>query len=465
MRKITIADDSLKMLEKERENTLLFREKTAVAAAIARIGVDTLELPAVKKVKEDTIIYKTIVASAHGVRIALEVGADDPDSALAWECLKGAEDPCLQIALPVSAAGMEYSLGLKENVLLEKISAMVRAAAAKGAVVEFMAQDADRADRAFLLRAVQAAEEAGASFITVCDGSGSLLPEDAAALIRLVRGAVSVPVYMKNSDRLGLAAADALAALEAGADGLKTAISGEDALSTDVLAKILAEKAESLGYSCSLKTLGVHSSLEALLKKLEHRDYLSNGTQEGPGNSDIFLDAASTSADVSRAVRSLGYDLSEEDEGKVYEALRKICEKKVSVGRRELEAIVSSAAMQVPSTYHLDSYSICAGSRINSMAQVTLVKDGQQLSGVATGDGPVDSAFLALEQSIGYHYELDDFQIQAITEGKESLGSTLVKLRSGGKLYSGTGLSTDIVGASIRAYINALNKIVYEERS
>ena len=98
------------------------------------------------------------------------------------------------------------------------------------------------------------------------------------------------------------------------------------------------------------------------------------------------------------------------------------------------------------------------------MAQVTLKRGDELLSGVSIGDGPIDSAFRAIEQCIGYHYELDDFQVQAITEGKEALGSAVVKLREGGKLYSGNGISTDIIAASIRAYVNALNKIVFEEK-
>ena len=100
---------------------------------------------------------------------------------------------------------------------------------------------------------------------------------------------------------------------------------------------------------------------------------------------------------------------------------------------------------------------------VNAVSNVILEDENGTLSGVATGDGPIDSAFKAIETCIGHHYELDDFQIQAVTEGKEALGSALVRLRSSGRLYSGNGLSTDICGASIRAYINALNKIAYEE--
>ena len=97
------------------------------------------------------------------------------------------------------------------------------------------------------------------------------------------------------------------------------------------------------------------------------------------------------------------------------------------------------------------------------MSQVTLKTGDETICGVASGDGPIDSAFRAIEQCIGYHYELDNFEVQSVTEGKEALGSALVRLRNNGKLYSGNGTSTDIVGASIRAYINAVNKIVAEE--
>ena len=90
-------------------------------------------------------------------------------------------------------------------------------------------------------------------------------------------------------------------------------------------------------------------------------------------------------------------------------------------------------------------------------------KKDQMLEGIALGDGPIDAAFLALENILGCHYELDDFQVRSVTEGREAMGETIVKLRSNGKLYSGRGTSTDIVGSSILAYVSAVNKIVYEE--
>ena len=111
----------------------------------------------------------------------------------------------------------------------------------------------------------------------------------------------------------------------------------------------------------------------------------------------------------------------------------------------------------------MDTYTVTSGNVTTAMAQISLIRDEVKYSGVSTGEGPIDAAFLSIEQVIGHHYELDDYQVQSVTEGKEALGSALVKLREGGKLYSGNGTSTDIVAASIRAYVNALNKIVAEE--
>ncbi len=465
MARITVLDNSLKQLMRERSAPLLFREKTAVAQELCRSGVDVIELPPVRKPKEDTVIYRTIAAAVSGCTLSLELDREDEDASQAWACIRDAQRPCLSVSLPVSAAFMEYELGMKAPALLAKLERMVKAAAEKCANVEFAAEDAGRADEAFLLQALETAANAGATALTLCDGAGSLLPEDWKCLTEKVLARVKLPLYAAPSDALHLGLAGALEALKAGASGVKCGICGKNCLTADSLATLLGARGEDLALETGLKLTELHRDTEALLKKLGHRDFLSSGAAAGENTKDVFLDSASGLPEVKAAVISLGYDLSEEDYGKVYDALMKICSRKSSVGRRELEAIVGSAAMQVPSTFHLESYSVHSGNLTQSMAQVRLIKNGESLSGVADGDGPIDAAFRALESCVGFHYELDDFQIQAVTEGKESLGSTLVKLRSGGRLYAGNGLSTDIVGASIRAYLNALNKIVFEEQS
>ena len=155
-------------------------------------------------------------------------------------------------------------------------------------------------------------------------------------------------------------------------------------------------------------------------------------------------------------------ELSDEDMKQVYESFKRLSEKK-DIGARELDVIVASTASQVDATYVLRNYVITSSNVIAASAQIELEKDGVLLRGVTLGDGPVDAAFRAIEEVVGTHYELDDFRIRALTEGKEAVSETVVRLRTGGKVYSGRGVSTDIIGASIRAYISALNKICFEE--
>ncbi|MBR2448690.1 MAG: hypothetical protein IKB30_01070, partial [Clostridia bacterium] len=189
-----------------------------------------------------------------------------------------------------------------------------------------------------------------------------------------------------------------------------------------------------------------------------------NVTESAVEKVPTYISANATMKDVADAVKQLGYELSDSDIGKVYEEVKKVTAKKETVDTKELEALIASTAMQVPSTYHLVNYVVNSGNIIPATANVTLEKDGEKFTGVSTGDGPIDAAFHAIEQVIGHHYELDDFQVHAVTKGRSAVGSSLIRLRADGKLYPGNGVSTDIVGACIRAYINALNKIVYEEK-
>ena len=147
---------------------------------------------------------------------------------------------------------------------------------------------------------------------------------------------------------------------------------------------------------------------------------------------------------------------------KVYEEFLRVASKK-PVGQKELDAIVAASAMQVPATYVLENYVINSGNIITTTACVRLSRDGASHEGLSGGDGPIDAAFKAMESVTGHHYDLEDFHIDAVTEGKEAIGRAVVRLRCEGRLFSGSGVSTDIVSAAIRAYLGALNKIVYEE--
>jgi 2-isopropylmalate synthase len=220
---------------------------------------------------------------------------------------------------------------------------------------------------------------------------------------------------------------------------------------------------DSYDFSSNLRYTEMHRIIKQINRIAENANNDNAAvTLTDADETSIHLDVKDTQEDIAVAVKKLGYDLSEEDEAKVYEEFVRVAEKK-NVGAKELDAIIATVAHQVPPTYRVQSYIINSGNLISSTANIVLEKGSRTLKAVGMGDGPIDASLRTIEQIIGHHYELDDYQVQSVTEGKEALGSALVRLRVGGKLYSGNGTSTDIIAASIRAYINALNKIVFEE--
>ena len=461
MKKININDITLKKLSEDRAVSLLFREKSAIANCADAIGVDAIELPFVKSVREDTIIYKTIAQNVQNAVLAIPVGFNPEDVAVAFECIKDAKKPRIQVALPISTIQMEYTYHVKQDKMLVKIVEVIKAAKAVCEDVEFCALDATRADEDFLLSVVKEAQANGVSMITVCDDAGVSTADDIADMIAKIKEVVSVPVYVQVSDRINMAVASAFAAIKNGADGLKCAMLGNAVLLTGKISDALSICGAQIDAEIDLNTTKIHASIDDMTSSINHYAYEPENTVNEAKN--ILLDGDCTVAQVAQAAFALGYELSDSDVGNVYKALKQVCDKKGTVGAKEFEALIASSAMQAPSTYHFETYTTTSSNVSGAMSQVTLKCNDEIICGVSNGDGPIDSAFRAIEQCIGHHYELDDFQIQAVTEGKEALGSALVRLRNNGKLYSGNGTSTDIVAASIRAYINALNKIVFEE--
>lgn len=461
MKEIKISDITLKKISEDREVSLLFREKSAIAGCADKIGAEVIEFPAVKSPREDKIIYKTIAQNIQNAVLAIPVGFNSEEMAIAWDCIKDAKKPRLQIELPVSTIQMEYTYHVKQAKMLEKISTLIKEAKALCSDVEFSALDATRADEDFLISVVKEAEANGANVITICDDAGASTPDDIAELVSKIKSNVSIPVYVQVSDKISMAVASAFAAIKNGADGLKCAMVGENALLTGKISDAINACGAQLNAEIKLNSTKIHSSIEDIVACISHDAYDSAKTvSEGKK---ILIDSDSTLAQVSQAATVLGYELSDADIGNVFKVAKQVCEKKGALGYKEFEAIIASSAMQAPSTYHFETYTTTSSNMSSSMSQVTLKCNDEIICGVSNGDGPIDSVFRAIEQCIGHHYELDDFQVQSVTEGKEALGSALVRLRNNGKLYSGNGTSTDIVAASIRAYINALNKIVFEE--
>jgi len=464
MQKINISDMTMKQVAEG--FSLSFKEKIELAKLLDKLGVSVIELEGVANPRVDSLRIKSIAAAVKESTVAVPVALNDKSVQEVWAALQGAKAPRLQVPASVSAVQMEYLYHKKPDAMLKAIGETVKACAALCTDVEFIAEDATRSEFAFLCQAAETAIAAGATTVTLCDTAASLLPEEFTDFIRKVKEAVpqlaNAKLAVRCSDQMCMAAACSVAALCQGVDEVKTAAYPIDTADLAQVAKVIAARGDDFNWTTSVRTTQLSravSQIQWLCQgKAAPMDADIHGEESG-----VYLTAHDDISAVSKAVERLGYDLSAEEQEKVYEAFKAIACKKEQVGIKELDAIVASAAMQVPPTYQLDTYVITSGNTISATAHLRLTKKDTLLEGVNIGDGPIDAAFRAIEQITGLHYELDDFQIQAVTEGREAMGQTIVKLRSGGRLYSGRGISTDIVGASIRAYLSALNKIVYEE--
>ncbi|MBQ8741006.1 MAG: hypothetical protein IJY79_05610 [Clostridia bacterium] len=456
MKQIKIADATLC-----RENShFSFKEKIEIARQLENLNVDIIEFPEIVNAKADILLIKTISSFVKKsvISVAAGIGENSVDNAIT--ALSAAKNPQVRIELPVSPVGMEYTCHKKPDKILALIESAITQAKQTIANVEFCAVDATRAESDFLNKAIDTAINAGATSISVCDSAANMLPDDFAAFAANIAKECSVPVGVKCDNKNGLAIAQAILAVKQGVDFVKTAVDG-NTVPLDIFADMIKNCGNDYGFTSNIKTTELHRIVKQI-RWVTGAAQSNISAIKATENNNVHLDKNDDITAVTTAAAKLGYDLSEEDKSKVYEEFQRVAAKK-NVGYKELEAIIASVALQVPATYTLVNYVINSGNIITASAQITIKKGDEQIQGICIGDGPIDAAFLAVEQIIGHHYELDDFQIQSVTEGKEAMGSALVKLRNNGKLYSGNGISTDIISASIRAYINAVNKIVYEE--
>ena len=447
--------------------SLSFKEKIELSKLLDKLGVSVIELEGIQNPRVDSLRIKSIAAAVKESTVAVPVALDAGSVQQTWSALQGAKAPRLQVVASVSAVQMEYLYHKKPEAMLKAIDETVKTCAALCADTEFVAEDATRSEFAFLCQAAQTAIAAGVSTVTLCDTAASLLPEELAEFIRRVKETVpeleKVRLGIRCSDQMCMAVSCSVAALCQGVEEVKTAAYPVDTADLSQLAKIIATRGEDFAWTTSVRTTQLSRAVSQIRWLCQSGGKTAAADSDVHEESGVYLTVHDDAEAVNKAVERLGYDLSAEEQEKVYEAFRTIAGKKEQVSIKELDAIVASAAMQVPPTYVLDTYVITSGNTISATAHLRLGKKDARLEGVSIGDGPIDAAFRAIEQITGCHYELDDFQIQAVTEGREAMGQTIVKLRSGGRLYSGRGISTDIVGASIHAYLSALNKIVYEE--
>ena len=466
MKEIRISDATMKQVSEDFR--LSFKEKIEFSKLLDKLGVDVIEIEGISNARIDSLRIKSIAASLSESTLAVPVELNCESIEATWCALKEAKHPRLQVSASTSPVQIEYLFHKKPDAMIEAIKSSVAKCASLCADVEFIATDATRSEESFLTAAIRAAIEAGATTVTLSDTAGTMFPTEFGAFIEKqyenVPELKNVTLGVSTINTISMADASAIAAVSSGAGQISAASYPIELASLANIARIFAAKSDSLNAVCKVRTTQISRIIEQVERICQSgkKNALSGISTD---EDEVFLTAHDDIGAIALAIRKLDYDLSEEDVANVYRAFTEIAERKEKVGLKELDAIIASSAMQVPSTYKLDTYVITSGNTISATAHIKLIKNDQPVEGVYIGDGSIDAAFQAIEKITGCHYELDDFQLKAVTEGREAMGETVVKLRSGGKVYSGIGISTDIVGAGIQAYLSALNKIIYEEEA
>ena len=402
MNEIRISDVTMKQTGSQ--ISLSFKEKIELSKLLDKLGVSVIELEPISQPRIDSLRIKSVAAAVKDSILAVPVALNEESVRITWNALKEAKKARLQVCAPVSPVQMEYLFHKKPDAMLASIRSTIESCCALCADVEFVADDATRSDISFLYEAVRTAISAGAKTVTVCDTAGSMLPNEFTAFIRELYAGVpelkEVCLGVSCSDNLSMADSCAIAAVRYGAGEIKAAAYRQNVVSLPNVAKVLSAKGEFYNATCSVRTTVMKRITGQIAWMCQtgrsKNSPFDNGVQEDDGG--IYLTSHDDLSAVMKVAARLGYDLSEEDGAKVYEAFRAIADKKEKVGAKELDAIVAAAAMQVPPTYVLDSYVVTSGNTISATAHLKLHKLDKVIEGVSIGDGAIDAAFLAIEQ-------------------------------------------------------------------
>lgn len=498
MRKITVFDTTLRDGEQAPGCTMNTREKLEFAKQLERLGVDVIEAGFPVASPDDFEAVSTIAREVQECTVAALCRCVQNDIDTAARALKEAAHPRLHVFIATSDLHLEVKLNITRQQALEKIRECVTYARSLCEDVEFSGEDATRSDREFLLECCNLAVDCGATTINIPDTVGYDTPEEMYDLIRYIRDnlhqkeKVRLSVHCHND--LGMAVANSLAALRAGADQVEGTINGigeragnaaleevimaihtrgdtlgmetgintrqiyrtSKLISTIIGAKIPANKPV-VGRNAFSHEAGIHQ--HGVLKNPLTYEIMSPATI-GIYESDLVLGKHSGRHAFEERVEELGYQLSGEALERAFKRFLDLADRKKSVTNKDIEAIVAGLGYALPETYRLHSFVVNSGTVISATAVVKLLKNGEEMEHVARGDGPVDAAYKAIERITKTGCQLVSYNIHAVTEGEDALGEVVVKLRKDGNNVTGRGISTDIFEASIKAYLNAVNKVV-----
>jgi 2-isopropylmalate synthase len=502
-RTIKIFDTTLRDGEQSPGCSMNLKEKIKMAKQLERMRVDIVEAGFAISSQGDFTSVKTIAEALKECTVASLARADEKDIDRAWEAVKGAVDPRVHLFIATSSLHMEHKLRMKPDDVYERAVAMTAKAVKYCSNVEFSAEDATRSDLDFLARVLEGVIAVGAKTINLPDTVGYTTPDEHYEFFMKIRELApsleKVTLSSHCHNDLGLAVANSLAAVRAGAGQVECTVNGigeragnaameeivmalhtrrpfykaetgittsEILRSSNLLTRITGVKVQPnkaiVGENAFAHEAGIHQ--HGVLR--DRRTYeIMTPESVGLSKNNLVLGKHSGKHAFRDRVKTLGYDLSDEELEIAFEKFKTLADKKKTVYDRDIEAIVAKESVQVPRTYRLESFVINSGNTITSTAVIRMTRDGKTYEKVSRGEGPVDAAFKAIEKIIGRELTLEDYQIASVTEGEDALGDARVRIKNAaGAEFPGRGLSTDVIEASIHAYVNAVNKMLYAER-
>lgn len=498
---VFIFDTTLRDGEQSPGISLNVRQKLEIAEQLARLGVDAIEAGFPITSAGDFEAVKTIAEKVKGPTISALARAVDRDIDRAWEAVKNAERPRIHTFIMASEIQIKHQLKKTPEETLQMAVEAVKRAKDYVKDVEFSPMDATRADFNYLCRMVEAAIDAGATTINIPDTVGYSLPDEFGKLIRELKTKVKaldeVVLSVHCHNDLGLAVANSLEAVINGANQVECTINGlgERAgnAALEEVVMILDTRLRSLGKQTNIKTeeivrtsklvsslTGYHVQFNKAIVGANafahssgiHQDGIlkERATFEiidpkriGLTKSKLILGKTSGRHAFKAQLEELGYSLTDEELEKAFARFKDLADKKTQITDSDLEAIVADEIYAPPETYRLALFKVASGTGLTPEATVRLTRNGEVFEERAIGDGPVDAAFKAIDRIIGLKTELSNFSIGAVTSEKEALGEASLQVEVGDQRVFGRGISTDIIEASIKAYLNALNKFVGKE--
>jgi len=501
MRKINIFDTTLRDGEQTPNVSLNIKDKLTIAKQLQKLSVDVIEAGFPIASKGDFEAVKAIAQNIQGPVIVGLARSVKGDISKAWEALKYSKKPRIHVFIATSDLHMKYKLKMEPDEVLKEAVEMVTYAKSLCPSVEFSPEDATRTRPEFLYKVVEAVIDAGADVVNIPDTVGYTTPSEYGAFIKGIKDNVpnidKAIISVHCHDDLGLAVANSLAAIESGAQQIECAVNGlgERAGNAALEEIVMAIKTRSDCFNCETgiiteeitRTSSLVSHITGVQVQnnkavvganafahesgihqhgvLNCRETYEIMTPESVGlkKSLIVLGKHSGRHAFVERLEELGYkNLSKEKIDQIFKAFKDLADKKKHVSDEDIESLVKNEIFQVPEVFNLKNYQVSTGNTVMSTSTVEIEYNGKNIKEASCGDGPVDATFKAIEKAIGIDVTLNDYFIKSVGYGKDALGEATVKIEKEGKVFSAKGVSTDIVEASGKAFINAMNKIHYE---